>query len=185
MKVTDPGPLIFKHKRIGKSGQPIFVSKFRSLRTDMCDIGGQLAPAFKAYLKENPAAAEEWKETMKLKDDPRISRIGKILRKTSLDELPQFFNVLTGSLSMVGPRPILQEEVVRYGETARILFTVRPGVTGLWQVSGRNDVSYDERVSLDARYIERWNLLGDVVICFKTAGVLISSILGRGKKGAY
>lgn len=188
MKLTDPGPLIFRNRRIGKNGAPIDVWKFRTMRWEYCDgpNGHPDGDKNKAKLfAENPELAKEWAQTQKLKNDPRVTRIGRFLRASSLDELPQFFNVLGGSLSLVGPRPIIQEEVRRYGEKAKILFTVKPGVTGLWQVSGRNDVSYEERIALDSRYIEHWSLLTDIVISFKTGLVLAASVLGINRKGAY
>ena len=132
------------------------------------------------YLSENPAAREEWERDFKLKDDPRVTPIGKVLRRTSLDELPQIFNVLRGEMSLVGPRPVIQEELDKYyGETAKLYRTVKPGITGLWQVSGRSDLGYDERVALDATYIRHRSIWGDIVILWKTIGVVLM------KKGAY
>jgi len=187
MKISSPGPAIFLHPRIGRNGKTIFVRKFRSMNFDWCDTDGQLAPPFRAYLDSHPEAAAEWKETQKLRDDPRISRIGKILRNTRLDELPQFYDVLIGSLSLVGPRPIIRDEIERFGEKARTLFTVRPGVTGLWQVEGGNDLSYDQRVVLNSYYIEHWSPWLDLVILSKTAwlvfGDIVSKLLGKKKEG--
>jgi len=176
MKIADPGPLIYKNERLGKDMEPIQIWKFRSLKYEYCDGPGYPGgDAFKKYLASNPEAAAEWAATSKLRNDPRISSIGALLRKTSLDELPQFFNVFFGTLSLVGPRPIVRnefnDEVAKYGETARLLFTVKPGVTGLWQVSGRNDVSFKERVQLDAHYIERWNIWKDLWIMLKTVTI--------------
>ena len=132
------------------------------------------------YLVKNPAAREEWERDFKLKDDPRVTPIGKFLRSTSLDELPQIFNVLRGEMSLVGPRPVIQEELDKYyGETAKLYCTVKPGITGLWQVSGRSDIGYDERVALDATYIKYRSMWGDIVILWKTIGVVLM------KKGAY
>jgi exopolysaccharide biosynthesis polyprenyl glycosylphosphotransferase len=173
---TDPGPLIFRHKCIGKNHRPVFVSKFRSMRVDWGNQGGGLSANFLQYLKDHPEAAREWNEGMKLKEDPRISKIGKILRRTRLDELPQFFDVLAGSLSVIGPRPIIESEVERFGEKARILFTVRPGITGLWQVRGGNHLSYGERVVLNSYYIEHWSLWLDIVILFQTAWLVLTEI---------
>ncbi len=178
--VTSGGsPLVFRHKRIGRAGQVIYVSKYRSMRPEWSDKDGKLSPLFAKYLKENTGAQAEWDKTMKLKDDPRISRIGKFLRATRLDELPQFFDVLRGDLSLVGPRPIIQAEVERFGEKARILFHVRPGVTGPWQVAGGNSLTYEERVSLNADYIEHWSLWLDTVILVKTAGVVIGGVIKK------
>lgn len=180
--VTDYGPLIYKHGRIGKYGQPIKVWKFRTMRQEFSTgIGGGGDKKFADLLAGNPEMAVEWKATHKLKNDPRVSPIGKFLRAVSLDELPQLFNVLGGSLSLVGPRPIVTDEITKYGEQSRILFTVKPGLTGLWQVSGRSDTTYEERIRLDTRYIERWNVWTDIAILFKTAWVLAR----KSGKGAY
>jgi lipopolysaccharide/colanic/teichoic acid biosynthesis glycosyltransferase len=130
-------------------------------------------------LKTNPAAKEEWERDFKLKDDPRITKSGKFLRKTSLDELPQIFNVLKGEMSLVGPRPIIKKEIERYGKYIDDYYTVRPGITGMWQVSGRSDVGYDERVQMDTWYVRNWNIWFDVVLLWRTFKVVAS------KKGAY
>lgn len=192
MLITDPGPLIYRHRRIGKNKVPIDILKFRTMRWEYCDGPGghPKGSANKNRLfRENPNLAKEWKETMKLKNDPRVSAIGQILRKTSFDELPQFFNVLKGDLSLVGPRPIIQDEVSRFGETARILFSVKPGITGLWQIKGRNEIPYEERVALNMFYIEHWNLGMDIIILFKTTVMLIkelaSSFTKKGQSRAY
>jgi len=134
----------------------------------------------KEILKRDPEARKQWEEYRKLKNDPRITPVGKFLRKTSLDELPQIFNVLKGDMSLVGPRPVTREEIEQhYKDKAEFYFKVLPGITGLWQVSGRNDLSYEERVSLDAWYVRNWNLWLDMVILLKTLKVLIK------KEGAY
>lgn len=184
MKLASPGPLIFKNERLGKYMKPIKVWKFRSMEWDYCDgVGKSGTKRFQKWLKEHPEAAQEWAEYGKLKDDPRVSLVGRFLRKTSLDELPQFFNVLAGTMSLVGPRPIvrndLHDEVAKYGEAARLLFTVKPGVTGLWQVSGRSDISFAERVELDVAYIENWSIWKDLVILLRTVAVFLPSS-GRG-----
>lgn len=182
IKLTSPGPLIYKHERFGKDRQPIKVSKFRTLAVQFCTGKGyQGDQAFQAILEQDPTLAQEWKENHKLKNDPRVSKIGKILRKTSLDELPQFLDVLKGSISLVGPRPITAEEIDKYGETALILYHVKPGLTGLWQVSGRNDLSFANRVRLDANYIENWSVWLDTWILVKTVWM----ILFIRKGGAY
>lgn len=178
--LASPGPLIYQQERIGRGLKPIKIWKFRTMHIQYCTGMGYDGDAYFAkLLQDNPDLAEEWQQYTKLKNDPRISRPGRFLRATSLDELPQFFNVLTGVLSLVGPRPIVKEEIRKYGETARILFTVKPGVTGLWQVSGRNDVSFKERVALDAQYIEQWSIWKDIGIMLKTVIVLIP-VKGRG-----
>jgi undecaprenyl-phosphate galactose phosphotransferase len=133
----------------------------------------------KDLLESNPEAATEWARDFKLRDDPRVTRIGKFLRRTSLDELPQLWNVLKGEMSLVGPRPIVLEELARYGEYADCYLQSKPGITGVWQVSGRNDTSYEERVSMDAWYARNWSVWYDFVILAKTVATLF-----RGK-GAY
>lgn len=173
IKKEDPGPIFFAHERIGKNGKPFPCYKFRSMVTNSQEMLQQ-------YLAENPAAKEEWEREFKLKNDPRVTPIGKMLRRTSLDELPQIFNVLRGEMSLVGPRPVIQEELDKYyGETAKLYCTVKPGITGLWQVSGRSDTTYDERVAMDESYINNRSLLGDIVILWKTISVVAL------KKGAY
>jgi undecaprenyl-phosphate galactose phosphotransferase len=133
----------------------------------------------KDLLARDPSARNEWDRDYKLKNDPRITRIGAFLRKTSLDELPQLFNVLKGDMSLVGPRPVVEDELRRYGEDAGYYLQVRPGITGMWQVSGRNDVDYRTRVEFDAWYVKNWSLWTDVVILLKTARVVMTRI------GAY
>ena len=173
IKKEDPGPVFFAHTRIGKDGKPFPCFKFRSMVVNSQEM-------LQKYLVKNPAAREEWERDFKLKDDPRVTPIGKFLRSTSLDELPQIFNVLRGEMSLVGPRPVIQEELDKYyGETAKLYCTVKPGITGLWQVSGRSDIGYDERVALDATYIKYRSMWGDIVILWKTIGVVLM------KKGAY
>ena len=173
IKKEDPGPVFFVHTRIGKDGKPFPCYKFRSMVVNSQEM-------LQKYLVKNPAAREEWERDFKLKDDPRVTPIGKFLRSTSLDELPQIFNVLRGEMSLVGPRPVIQEELDKYyGETAKLYCTVKPGITGLWQVSGRSDIGYDERVALDATYIKYRSMWGDIVILWKTIGVVLM------KKGAY
>jgi len=161
IKLDSAGPVFYRHKRIGKDGKGFGCLKFRTMHRNadarLDDI-----------LRRDPQAAAEFAATFKLKNDPRITRAGRILRKTSLDELPQFINVFAGDMSVVGPRPIVAEELVRYGDWAGNLLAVRPGVTGHWQVSGRNDTTYDERVALDMHYLRNWSLSEDVRIVFKT-----------------
>jgi exopolysaccharide production protein ExoY len=121
----------------------------------------------------NPEAACEWAEHAKLRDDPRVTRIGRFLRRSSLDELPQLFNILMGDMSFVGPRPVIADELVRYGTGARAYLRTRPGLTGLWQVSGRNDVPYRRRIAMDRRYVARWSMLLDFAILLRTARVVV------------
>ena len=172
IKKEDPGPVIFKHMRVGKNGKSFPCYKFRS----MCVDAKQM---LEKYLRENPEARMEWERDFKLKNDPRVTPIGEFLRRTSLDELPQIFNVLKGEMSLVGPRPIVQEEVPRYGKHIKKYYSVKPGITGLWQVSGRSDISYPERVALDVEYVVNRNLLKDIQILIKTFDVVFR------KKGAY
>ncbi len=169
IKLTSRGPAIFSQERIGKNNKPFMCYKFRTMYIDAEE-------RLKEILNRDPEARKQWEEFRKLKKDPRITSIGRFLRKTSLDELPQLFNVLKGDMSLVGPRPVTREEIEKhYKDKAEFYFKVLPGITGLWQVSGRNDLSYDERVSLDAWYVRNWNLWLDIVILLKTVGVVIKS----------
>lgn len=127
----------------------------------------------KQYLSENPDAGAQWQRDFKLDNDPRITRLGNFLRKTSLDELPQIWNVIRGEMSFVGPRPVVQDELLRYGESEKFYLSVRPGITGLWQVSGRNDISYADRVRMDRIYASRYSMLQDTKIIAKTATVVL------------
>jgi lipopolysaccharide/colanic/teichoic acid biosynthesis glycosyltransferase len=130
-------------------------------------------------LESNPQMREEWERNHKLKNDPRVTRIGRFLRRTSFDEFPQLINILKGEMSLVGPRPVVDEEVEKYGEDYSRIFSVKPGLTGLWQVSGRSDTDYSERVAFDTYYLQSWSVWLDLWILYKTVGVVI-----RGK-GAY
>jgi undecaprenyl-phosphate galactose phosphotransferase len=130
-------------------------------------------------LASDPALRGEWEKEYKLKDDPRVSAVGHFLRRTSLDELPQLFNVMKGQMSLVGPRPVVTSELARYGDDVDYFLMVRPGMTGLWQVSGRNDVGYDVRVYLDTWYVKNWSMWYDIAILFKTVRVVL------GRHGAY
>ena len=168
----DGGPAFFGHTRIGQNGQPFKCYKFRSMVVNSQEVLAEL-------LANSTEARAEWERDFKLKDDPRVSRIGCILRKSSLDELPQLWNVIKGDMSLVGPRPVIQAELERYGEDVSYYLEAKPGVTGLWQVSGRNDVDYDTRVYLDAWYVKNWSLWTDISILFKTVGVVL------GRDGAY
>jgi exopolysaccharide biosynthesis polyprenyl glycosylphosphotransferase len=166
VQLDSPGPVLFKHMRLGRNRECFPQFKFRTMVTNADEI-----------LARDPTLQEKFKEGFKLKDDPRITRVGRILRKYSLDELPQFFNVLRGEMSLVGPRPIVETEIEKYGVFADALFSITPGMTGLWQVSGRSDVGYEERVKLDLLYIERWTLWEDLRILLLTPGAVIG---GRG-----
>lgn len=168
----DKGPAIYGHERIGKDGQTFKCLKFRSMVINSKEVLEQL-------LESDLNARKEWEATFKLKDDPRITKIGAFLRKTSLDELPQLFNVLKGEMSLVGPRPIIAAELERYSDEVGYYLLSKPGMTGLWQVSGRSDVDYETRVYLDAWYVKNWSMWNDIAILFKTIGVVLK------KDGAY
>lgn len=168
VKATSSGPGLFCQQRVGLDGQLFPCLKFRTMVTDA-------QQQLERLLAESEEARLEWEKDQKLKYDPRITAIGEFLRKTSLDELPQLFNVLVGQMSIVGPRPIVQGEIVRYGSRFAAYCTVRPGLTGLWQVSGRNDVSYAKRVRLDSFYAKRQSLALNVSICFQTVPAILSS----------
>ncbi len=167
-----PGPVIFKHRRIGKNGKEFNCYKFRSMCIDAKEKLEEL-------LKNDPQAKAEWEKDFKLKNDPRITKSGAFLRKTSLDELPQIFNVLKGEMSLVGPRPIIRDEMARYGEYIGDYLMVKPGITGMWQVSGRSDTDYKQRVQLDSWYVRNWSVWLDVMLLWRTIKVVINC------KGAY
>ena len=158
---------IFGHKRIGKDGREFRCWKIRTMVVDAQE-------RLKKHLADNPEAAAEWQQNFKLENDPRITRIGRFLRKSSLDELPQLFNVFRGEMSFVGPRPVVRDELLRYGLHQQVYMSMRPGVTGLWQVSGRNDVAYDQRVSMDVQYAREVSLTEDVRIVAKTVSSVLS-----------
>lgn len=168
----DGGPAIYGHERVGKNGRKFKCLKFRSMVINSKEVLENL------LIKDNEAR-EEWEKTFKLKNDPRITKIGHFLRRTSLDELPQLFNVLKGEMSLVGPRPIITEELQRYNEEVDYYLLSKPGMTGLWQVSGRSDVDYDTRVYLDSWYVKNWSMWNDIAILFKTIAVVLN------RDGAY
>lgn len=168
IKLVAPGPVLFAHERIGKGGQRFKCYKFRTMYMDNDEMLAR-------HLAENPEAAQEWAATQKLTHDPRVHFVGRFLRKASLDELPQFFNVLAGDMSIVGPRPIVTDEIERYNRDFAAYCAVRPGITGAWQVGGRNDTGYKERVALDVDYVMNATLRDDVRIVWKTVGVVLST----------
>uniref|UniRef100_A0A7V3V092 Bacterial sugar transferase domain-containing protein n=1 Tax=candidate division WOR-3 bacterium TaxID=2052148 RepID=A0A7V3V092_UNCW3 len=172
IKVTSPGPVFYHHRRLGRNMRQFDVLKFRSM---FADADRRL----EEILRTDPEKRQEFEKTFKLKNDPRVTPLGKFLRRTSLDELPQLLNVLAGQMSLVGPRPIVEKEIPYYRNYSLLLFRVPPGLTGLWQVSGRTDTTYEERVQLDTRYVREWTLTGDLLIILKT----IPAILAH--KGAY
>ncbi len=161
VKLSDKGPAFYGHRRIGHNGQEFRCLKFRTMVTD----GDRV---LQDYLHNNPQAMDEWRSTRKLQNDPRVTTVGTVLRKLSLDELPQLFNIIRGEMSIVGPRPVVRDELEMYEHAAVYYLQSRPGLTGLWQISGRNDVSYAARVAFDTHYVENWSLVRDVVIIART-----------------
>ena len=170
IKMDSPGPAFYGHRRVGAGGKHFRCWKFRTMYTN----AEQLLDKF---LQGNPHLRAEWEQTFKLRDDPRVTRVGRFLRKTSLDELPQLWNVLLGQMSLVGPRPIVDAEISRYDAVYELYQRIKPGISGFWQVSGRSDTSYAERVKLDAYYVHNWSVWLDLVILVRTVGIVM---LGRG-----
>lgn len=170
--VESPGPIFFRQLRIGRYGKPIWILKFRTMVQNAEAV-------LQKTLLENAELKKEWDEDQKLRYDPRVTKVGSLLRRTSLDELPQLWNVLCGEMSLVGPRPIVEEEIVRYGDAYPLYLRVRPGITGLWQVSGRNDLTYSQRVQTDWYYISNWSIWLDLLILAQTVPVVAR------RKGAY
>jgi lipopolysaccharide/colanic/teichoic acid biosynthesis glycosyltransferase len=169
----DGGPAFYVHRRIGRGGAPFGCIKFRTM---VPDADRRLAE----LLARDPAARAEWRATRKLKADPRITRVGRVLRRTSLDELPQLINVLKGEMSLVGPRPVVQAELeTLYGPAAPLYLSVRPGLTGPWQVSARSDGDYAGRVALDAAYVRNPSIVADIAILLRTVGAVLR------RRGAY
>ncbi|MGH6760741.1 MAG: sugar transferase [Phyllobacterium sp.] len=168
VKLSDGGSVFYGHRRIGRDGNPFFCLKFRT----MVPKGDE---ALAKHFADNPAAREEWNATRKLKNDPRVTTVGAVLRKLSLDELPQIINILRGEMSIVGPRPVVKDEIEMYGPSAVYYFRSRPGLTGLWQISGRNDVSYDTRIAFDRHYVENWSFRRDLLIIVKTVPAVCMS----------
>lgn len=169
IKLSGPGPILFRHMRVGWNGQPFACYKFRTM-VDNAET--MLEPVLNAC----DQSRGEWAATRKLQNDPRVTVVGRVLRRYSLDELPQLFNVLRGDMSMVGPRPIVKDEIVRYGENFLDYCSVKPGLSGLWQVSGKNSLSYEERVRLDTLYARSRSVWKDIVILWRTIPVVL---LGR------
>jgi len=172
VRLGSPGPIIFRHRRIGQDRKDIHLYKFRTMVTNADQVLREL-------LARDPEARAEWESQYKLRRDPRITPLGRILRKVSLDELPQILNVLRGDISLVGPRPVVEGEIDKYTVWQENRNSVRPGLTGLWQVSGRNDLDFEDRIKLDMYYIRNWSFWLDVRIVLKTLTVLVS------KEGAY
>lgn len=171
--LTSKGKIIYGHERIGRGGNRFYCYKFRTMYADANERLQEL-------LQKDPEIRTEWERFYKLKNDPRITPVGRFLRKNSLDELPQFWNVLKGDLSVVGPRPVVLDELHKYfKERASLILTIRPGITGLWQVSGRSNISYEERISLDEEYVQNQSLFLDLKLIAKTLPAIFFS------KGAY
>ena len=174
IKLSSRGPIFYLQERIGKNNIPFRCIKFRTMYPEAKDI-------LQNILMKDNNLKKEFEETHKLKNDPRITIIGKLLRKTSLDELPQFINVLRGEMSIVGPRPIVKDEIIKYEENFKKVSSIKPGITGLWQVSGRNNLTYKRRVMLDLNYVENYNLIMDLRILIRTFGVILFPL----DRGAY
>lgn len=171
MVALDGGPVFYRHKRVGRDGKPFGCLKFRTMILGAEACLGE-------YLSYHPEQRQEWERDQKLAFDPRVTAIGNVLRRLSLDELPQLVNVLVGEMSLVGPRPVTDGKLRHYGPAIAAYLAVRPGLTGPWQVSGRNDVSYATRVAMDEAYVRNFSLWSDLVILLRTPGVVLS------KKGA-
>jgi lipopolysaccharide/colanic/teichoic acid biosynthesis glycosyltransferase len=172
IKCTSKGPVFYRHLRVGQDSRKFHLYKFRTMFINSDAI-------LEAYLATDPLARQEWTDHYKLRCDPRVTPLGSVLRRTSLDEVPQILNVLLGHMSFVGPRPIVHDEICRYGGAFALYAAVKPGITGLWQVSGRGTLSYATRVSLDIQYVMTWSLPHDLRVLFKTARVVLDSV------GAY
>ena len=172
IKLGSPGPVLYAHERLGRDGKPFKIYKFRSMAVNSDE-------RLKKILDSCPETRKEWEENHKLKNDPRVTKVGKFLRRTSFDEFPQLLNILKGEMSLVGPRPITAEEVKKYGKDFKRIFSVKPGLTGMWQVSGRSEIDYATRISYDTYYLQSWSVWLDVWVLFKTFGAVLR------RKGAY
>lgn len=167
VKLGSRGPVFYSHRRIGKNGVFFSMWKFRTMCVDSAGL-------LEKYLEQNPDARTEWNKTHKLRKDPRVTRVGAFLRRYSLDEVPQLWNVVVGQMSLVGPRPIVAAEVEKYGDCFECYRRVVPGLTGMWQVSGRSELSYDARIALDCDYVGRWSLRRDLVILMRTFSSVVN-----------
>ena len=164
--LNSQGPIFYVQQRVGKNHRPFYCIKFRTMIDDA-------DRALESLMQDSAQMRQEFQESFKLKQDPRITKIGKFLRLTSLDEFPQFWNVLKGEMSVVGPRPLVPEEIPRYGRKINTVLKIKPGITGLWQVSGRNDIPYPKRIKIDVYYATSHNWLLDLWIVYKTIGVIL------------
>jgi Undecaprenyl-phosphate galactose phosphotransferase WbaP len=172
VKLADPGPIMFCHTRVGYGGRKFQCLKFRSMVADADRL-------LRNRLESDPKARREWDRTQKLTNDPRITPIGKFLRQSSLDELPQLINVMRGEMSLVGPRPVAPSETKRYGDKLPLYLKARPGLTGIWQVSGRSNCVYNQRIEMDADYVTNWCFSRDVAILLRTPGAVFA------RRGSY
>lgn len=172
IRLDSPGPVFYRQTRVGRGGRRFECLKFRTMVCGADEI-------LKDLLAEDPELRQQYGVYRKLRNDPRVTRVGRFLRRFSLDELPQIINVLQGHMSLVGPRPCLPDETELYGKDLEVCTRVRPGITGLWQVSGRNETAFEERVRLEVWYVENWSLRGDLDIILKTLGAVL------GQRGAY
>lgn len=164
--VGDKGPIFYTHERLGKDGKKFGMYKFRT----MCVDADQ---KLKELLEKDEDARQEWEENRKLKNDPRITKVGKILRKTSLDEFPQFINVLKGDMSLVGPRAVVDDEIKKFGFLKNKVLSVKPGITGYWTANGRSNTTYEERVAMEAKYVDEFSIFMDIKILFKTVSTVL------------
>lgn len=171
VRAADGGPALYRQRRVGCDGRPFDCLKFRTMAPNADEL-------LHRHL-EDPVIADEWQRTRKLKRDPRITPLGVVLRRTSVDELPQLLNVLRGEMSLVGPRPIVEEEIARYGAAIQHYYRARPGLTGAWQISGRSDVGYSDRIRLDCDYVANWSLQRDIAIIVRTVPVVLT------QRGSY
>ena len=172
IKLDSPGPAFYGHRRVGAAGKHFLCWKFRTMHVNAERL-------LDKHLQDNPFLRAEWEQNQKLRDDPRVTRVGHLLRQTSLDELPQLWNVLRGEMSLTGPRPIVDAEVPKYGEVYKLYKRIKPGMSGFWQVSGRSDTSYVERVEMDSYYVRNWSVWLDIIILARTVK---SVVLGRGAR---
>jgi len=172
IKCDSKGPIFYGHMRVGKNGEPLKTWKFRSMVINSDE-------ELKHILATDPVRAVEWEKDRKFVDDPRVTKVGKFLRKTSLDEIPQLWNIFLGQMSFVGPRPVTKPELKKYGKYANYVLSVKPGLSGMWQISGRSDTGYEERITLDTYYIQNWSIWLDTWIIIKTVWVVLKG------KGAY
>ncbi len=172
VKVSSTGPVLYGHIRVGNGGRSFRCWKFRTMVTNGDAV-------LESYLADHPDEKVEWEQNRKLRDDPRVTRIGSVMRAYSVDELPQLINVIRGDMSLVGPRPVVQDELDIYGSAAPHYLRSRPGLTGLWQISGRSDTTYDERIAFDTSYVQRWSFSQDLLIIARTVPAVLLS------KGSY